>query len=466
MSFGGGTDATQMTIDVNKNGVNDNGAETMKSAYVVLDITDPERPPEVLAELSPPTLNLTTSFPQVVAVATPAVPGSLTPKSSTSPNSWYLVFGSGPTDLTSASSNQTARLFAYDLSQLAKGRGSITSTNTAPALVTGGQFSKGFVDTGEANTFVGDPLVADTNVNMRAETLYFGTVGDSTGNKGSLWRMTVGEQADPANWGTRLKLLDVGRPFLAQPSVTVDSQFRTWVIAGTGRLSVNADKLSTAQQTLFGFIDPNPDPKTKLDQTTVIPSKTLFDVSKTVVLTNGQVDEKGDKSVVDATFSTFQDKVITAGGWFRNYRSDPSATPPALAERSINRSSLIDGVLFNSAFTPSTELCTSEGTSRLFGLSFATGTALPTPVLGTEACPTGSSCPNASLPDPPMKSKDFVDLGAGLASTPSIHIGEQSVPGKVTVITQKSTGAIDTTNAQTLGGISNGEISWREFRNY
>ena len=62
------------------------------------------------------------------------------------------------------------------------------------------------------------------------------------------------------------------------------------------------------------------------------------------------------------------------------------------------------------------------------------------------------------------ESRPYVDLGAGLASTPSIHIGTQDVPGKVTVVTQKSTGAIDTTDATTQGGVANGEISWREFR--
>ena len=128
----------------------------------------------------------------------------------------------------------------------------------------------------------------------------------------------------------------------------------------------------------------------------------------------------------------------------------------------MNRSTLIDGVLFNTAFTPSTDLCTAEGFSILLGLAFNTGTALPTPIFGKTCATAGLG----TCPDSETESDPYVDLGTGLASTPSIHIGNQDIPGKVTVITQKSTGEIETTDATTLGGIANGEISWREYRTF
>lgn len=444
MRFGGASDGTAVSLDIDNNGTDD---ATMKSAYVILDVTDPEQPPQVLAELSPDTLNFTTSFPQVVVVGDPIEPGSASTVST--PNKWYLIFGSGPTELGSADSTQNARLFAYDLNALAAGRASLVTLDDA--RVTTGPFNGGFEEVNESNTFVGDPVVIDLDVDMQAEAIYFGTVGDAVADDGSLYRIAVGEEPDALNWGGAFKILDANQPFIAQPSVTVDEKFQTWVMAGTGRLYVNPDKSSTAKQTLYGFIDENP--ATGDNSSTLSPTiGSLIDTTKAIVFVNGDVDLDADGNV-DFTFDTLQTNVETAGGWRRDYRT----FSPDPAERSINRSTLIDGVLFNTAFTPSTDLCTSEGSSILLGLAFNTGTALPSPIFG-ESCP--------SCPDDESQSNRYVDLGAGLASTPSIHIGNQDIPGKVTVITQKSTGEIETTEATTLGGIANGEISWREYRTF
>lgn len=441
MRFGGGNDTTAISLDIDNDATTD---ATMKSALVILDITDPESPPEVLAELSPPGLNFTTSFPQVVIVGDPIEPGSVSTTSS--PNKWYLVFGSGPTELGTAESTQRGRLYAYDLGDLAAGRSGLTSLDQAK--VTSGPFAGGFAEVNENNTFIGDPVILDGDIDMVAESIYFGTVGDFNANDGSIWRIDLpandADAADPGNWSSLTQILNPNQPFVSQPSITLDKQFRTWVLAGTGRLYVNTDKTSTNQQTLYGFIDPATPP---------VNIAGLVNVTNAEVRTNGDVDIDDD-GTVDTTFEGLQAQVETAGGWKRNYTTNS----PDPSQRSINRSTLIDGVLFNTAFTPSTDLCSSEGTSILLGLAFDTGTALPSPIFGEipcAGCPTGVS-----------ESKPYVDLGAGLASTPSIHIGNQDIPGKVTVITQKSTGAIDTTEATTLGGIANGEISWREYRDF
>ena len=454
MRFGGGSDATNIGLNIDNNvttGEAITGIDArMKSALVIMDITDPEQPPEVLAELSPDKLNFTTSFPQVAIVGDPIEPGSASTVSN--PNKWFLIFGSGPTAMGPASSDKKAKLFAYDLSALASGRASLITLDGA--RVTTGPFTDGagFEEVNDNNTFVGDPVVIDLDVDMKTEAIYFGTVGDSDADDGSIWRIAIGEEPDPLNWGDAFKILNADQPFLSQPSVTVDEKFQTWVLAGTGRLYVNPDKTSISQQTLYGFIDKNP--ATGGNGSTLSPTiASLVDTANAEVRTNGDVDLDGDGGV-DFNFETLQDNVETAGGWKRNCRTfspDPS-------ERSINRSTLIDGVLFNTAFTPSTDLCTSEGSSILLGLAFNTGTALPNPIFGEipcAGCPTGVS-----------ESNPYVNLGAGLASSPSIHIGNQDIPGAVTVITQKSTGAITTTGATTLGGISNGEISWREYRTF
>jgi type IV pilus assembly protein PilY1 len=447
MRFGGASDATAIPLDIDDDGTDD---ASLKSALVVLDITNPELPPEVLAELSPADLNYTTSFPQVVVVGDPIEPGSGVTTSN--PNRWFLVFGSGPTNLADATSTQQGRVFAYDLEDLASGRSSLATIDGA--RITSGPFGTGagYAIVDENSTFIGDPVVVDLDVDMKAEAIYFGTVGDVDADDGSLWRISIGEESNPINWGSRFKLMDPNQPFISQPSVTIDRTFQTWVMAGTGRLYVNADKLTDSQQSLYGFIDPNPAVGDNGSVLTVDLGD-LIDVTAAEVRTNGDVDLDDDGDV-DMTFDGLANAVEDAGGWVRNY----AYNSPDPSERNVNRSTLIDGVLFNTAFTPSTDLCTSEGTSLLFGLAFNTGTALPNPIFGEipcAGCPTGVN-----------ESSPYVDLGAGLASTPSIHIGNQDIPGKVTVITQKSTGAIETTDATTLGGIANGEISWREYRAY
>ena len=97
-----------VTVDTAGNGLGSPNAaddKTLRSAYVMLDITDPEQPPTLMGEITNPGLGYTTSYPTVMAVAD---------KSGT-PNKWYLVFGTGPTALATVTSTQTARLLVYDL---------------------------------------------------------------------------------------------------------------------------------------------------------------------------------------------------------------------------------------------------------------------------------------------------------------------------------------------------------------
>ena len=443
MRFGGGSDDTALTLDVKGDG---HTLVKTKSAYVVMDITNPEKPPKVLAELTPPNLQFTTSFPQVAVFSDPL---------SGTPNAWYLVFGSGPSDLGTASyasgtsPTRYAQLFVYDLANL---------TSTSPATLAGLKQTFTLSDT---DVFIGDPAVSDFNLNEKAEAIYFGTVGkpsDTATNQGALYRLSLGENADPSTWVGPFKLLaNVNKPFVSQPTLSVDEKFDQWVFAGSGRLYVNQDKSTDNTQTLYGFMDPNP----PTNSAGTGPSTTLLtvdgskfqDVSNAVVLSNGDVYLNGTVSGAATTnFTGLQTQIASAGGWLYNY-ANPSTVQ---AERSINRATLLDQILFSTAYTPSLDLCAQEGTSRLLGLFYKTGTPVPSGVFGTQACP---SCPSGVT-----QSVGSISLGVGIASSPSIHIGTQTVPGKVTVITQGSTGAIGTTQGQTVGGIKNGEISWRQQR--
>ncbi|MEQ8493672.1 MAG: PilC/PilY family type IV pilus protein, partial [Gammaproteobacteria bacterium] len=230
MRLGGGTETNNVTLDTAGDGITvPPSADDVvtKSAYVVMDITDPEQPPKVIAEISPPGLGLTTSTPVVVPMSEPL------PSINASPaNKWYLMFGSGPDDLASVSASGTARLFAYDLEDLVDGNDGVVENGPFNADgITGNGI--GYADTGEANTFVGELTVAEQDVDMKSEVVYFGTVGDATGDRGSFWRMNVNEDDSPTAWDDPFKLLDVEQPFASRAVITIDERFRTWIIAGT-----------------------------------------------------------------------------------------------------------------------------------------------------------------------------------------------------------------------------------------
>jgi type IV pilus assembly protein PilY1 len=311
---------------------------------------------------------------------------------------------------------------------------------------------------------------------MKSEAIYFGTVGNATGNVGSLWRMTVAEKPDPADWGTPFKLLAANQPFQAQPSVTIDNHLRTWVIAGTGRALIAADKSSTSQQTLYGIIDPNPlIGSTAVSSATAVSVSGLTDVTNAHVRINGDVDLNGD-GAIDTTFNALSNTVVTTGGWKRNYQIFTSPNP---SERSPNRSTLFDGLILNAAFTPSLNQCTSQGTSRLYVLAFETGTPLPDANIGSQAAFCGTSCPVGTV----KEAVPYIDLGIGMASTPAIHFGPvasgdaaalngsvdssgttTATAGGGTVFDLTDTGQNNARNLKDRGGITDGEISWREYR--
>lgn len=452
MRFGGGSDNLGIVINGNNNTASTADDVKTKSAYVIMDVTNPEKPPKILAEISPPELQYTTSFPQVITVANPT--GS-------SPNKWYLVFGSGPSDRLTASFSSGAvpnqkfsKLFVYDLANL---------DQTTPATLNG--LARTFTLT-EPNVFVGDTVVADYDINMKADAMYFGTVGRAldtteTANtsirQGSLYRVSIGEDPTVSDWSEPFKILqNVNKPFVSQPAVTSDAKFQHWIMAGSGRLYVNADKAMDSTQTLYGFIDPYPieDPITKapFSPSSLQPppdGNTLIDVSQARVFSDNKVSLDGSVTA-NTKFADLVAQIETAGGWKRNYTN--KADEPA--ERSVNRVSLVGGALLSTAFTPSVQLCGSEGKSELLALVFNTGTAGG--FLGEQTC--------FGCPDGKTEKISHVDLGKGLASTPSVHLGNQDVPGRVTIITQSSTGAINATTATIGASIKNGEISWREYR--
>lgn len=112
-------------------------------------------------------------------------------------------------------------------------------------------------------------------------------------------------------------------------------------------------------------------------------------------------------------------------------------------------------VLFTTAYQPGLDLCTGEGSSRLYGLYYRTGTAFPSPsVLGTYT-------ETISGVDYEF-SRSFIDLGQGFATTPSIHTGAGNAGNEVSVFTQLSTGAVIRNEAETVFNVRSGMQAWNE----
>lgn len=408
MRFGGGS----ITVDTAADGLTSDATpadnRTFSSAYVIMDITNPEVEPKLLAEIQVPDGSFSTSYPTAVTVDTN--------------NKWFLLFGSGPTDLGSAESTGTAKLYAIDLDTM-----TLVRTD----------------DTGIANSFVGDPVAVDWDLNYKADDVYFGIVGGQVGNSGQIMRMDIDEDDDPANWSAPSSLINVSQPVVSSVTPAIDNNSQKWIFFGTGRFYVRGDQTSTATQSIYGI---------KEDGSSTVLAADLLNVS------TAQVETDGDLTTAVGANTTFNSLVndidVNYDGWYLNLPPIQGVAGVAPATRVINSSALAGGVLFTTAYQPGLDLCTGEGASRIYGLYYKTGTASPSPnVLGTEIDGNGNEV-----------AKSYLDLGVGFATTPSLHSGTKAGSDKVSVFTQLSTGSIVRTEASTLTNVRSGFKSWIEPR--
>ncbi len=444
MRLGGGA----MTIDTDDDGTYD---KTLQPAYVVMDITNPEKDPTVLAEITAPDLGYTTSYPTAFAVRDADNSGD---------NKWFLVFGSGPNDATKAIRDDgvNAGLYIYDLD--------------SKQFVTG--YNPKDLGETEDNSFVGDPVSVDWNLSFKADSLYFGTVGGTEVNPiGKMYKMAINKATGPGGWTDPKVLIDVGQPVTPTPTVAWDKKFNKWVFFGTGRMFVDGDQQSTSAQTIYGIRDPGGNTSVaKTDLVNVTDVKVYTDNYVSTTMTAPDTVNTGNSDGT-VTFKELEDYINTYDsaadgpdmqGWYKNMpygnRDADAADEPST--RSFSTSALMGDILFTSAYAPGDHICNAQGTSSLYGLYYLTGTASSDlEIFGLSSTdthgPAGDSQGKRIL--------DVVDLGEGLSSSPSIHIDDPENTegeGGVTVITQTGTGSIERRKADTSGSERSGEVSWRE----
>ncbi|MBV1714115.1 MAG: hypothetical protein KUA37_19290 [Desulfomicrobium sp.] len=438
-----------MEVDIDKTDGNTfNGGidRTVTSAYVIMDITDPESPPGVLAEISLPGQGFTTCVPAVMPMSSPNA-------KSLDTNKWYMVFGSGPADgagradrgkLMRESSDRPGKLFVLDLSALFTEKTIKTVDSTGLTSAKGYPFAFA-----EAGSFISDPVCVDLDVGSKngvgefsTDLVYFGTVaGDAASPAGKIYRLRTGNGA-PIGWETST-LVDMGEPLSAAPSVAVDETGSLWIYFGTGRFFNPDDILQTGPMGFYGIREPETNGVKNWD--TVFASH-LFDSSK-VAVTQGTCGEGeySDNCVgiiqMDEDSSTTRDwawltsTLNQAPGWKHTFS--------AAGERVLGQTAVLGGSVVFTSFTPAQEICAAGGTSRLWALYYKTGTPYFWPSL------------EHSIGNFPA----FIDLGPGLAAHPILHVSEKQA---VTAFTQLTSGALTGTEIDSAFPFKSGCLFWRK----
>ncbi|MGE7138322.1 pilus assembly protein [Luteibacter sp. NPDC031894] len=419
---------------------------TGESAYVVMDITNPEKAPRVLAELTFPGTR-TTSQPAMAVIRD--VPTG-------DPNQFYLAIGSGPTDAGRVGSSANLRVKIYNMKDLTAATPTVSPTT----------IDLGAGDDAGKKSFAGDLIASDFNLDGKAEAIYFGSVYDRGTNEfgGHFWKIAINGEPDVTKWGTAAgtgRMLNMGStdapdgmPVTIRPTLARNERGAPMAFFGTGRLFTTADKTTAGQQRIYGLIDTSlltsDDPQAKttvaLGNLVDVTNLNIFsDKSVTGVPTDSTLIPK-DTNTFDALSSVFDSP--TVAGWYRNLQVN--GTNPS--ERVVSAQALLGGLLLTTTYVPGTSICTGLGNAYLVASNYKTGTADP----GAAVFGTGTG----------GRINDATGLGQGLPAPPSLHAGSagESNNGskKVTACTQTSTGAIVCKDVATLKPVTSGETSWRE----
>ena len=410
--------------------------QIMRSAYIILDITNPESPPKVLAEINFDKLGYTTSYPAVIV---------MDPTDTTNANDWYLTLGTGPTELAGATSDQKARIYIIDLKELAQNQQLRDQSGT------------GIPDSFEAlddNALVGDLASVDLDLDYKTDVVYFGTSLKFTPDiEGKLRRLIINNDTNPNNWvgaGGKSLLYDAKKPITGAPTVARDRDQRIWVYFGTGRFLTRDDITYVEQQSYFGIKEPVDGNKdftwAKVDE------NALLDVSDIVVFEGGAVRCDSGGSLVDCAnipdllgngddFDDVESAVDNKDGWELDFAGS--------GERNLGQATMLGEILTFTTYIPDTDPCAFEGASNLYALYYKTGTAFAESIIGFG---------NRDLAGK-EEIKRQLSLGKGLTVTPNIHVGREE--GSKAYI-QTSTGAIEVVQQANPGVTKSGKASWRE----
>ncbi|UTF50236.1 PilC/PilY family type IV pilus protein [Desulfomicrobium sp. ZS1] len=397
--------------------------KTFGSSYFIFDITNPEKNPIFLGEITfdytkPYTFGFTVGAPTLV----PVKDSSYTAYMSDSPTDnvrWFLVFGTGP-ESTGGFSSNNARVVIVPLDQIVD-RDTTNNINgpreSFPLRITSdikpGTLNKttiGHQEIPKTNSFVSTDFASvDYNFDFFVDILYYG-VTEKDKNKpfiGSIHRLKVEDGADPSSWN-QMKLMDGVGPITGTPNIGFYEK-NVWVYFGTGKFWDISDKTDFSTQTLYGVMEPKKT-ESAYNFSNIDPGA-LVDVSDVEVVNDGlgtlnctstcsDIDKVSPKTVFG-----LRDYIVAnsnVDGWKRNLE---------YGERVIGQPTLFGGLVNFVAYTPNNDPCNYGGSSALYALYYLTGTAWIENIFGDE-----EDGANVTFRK---------ELGLGMGTTASLHIGSQ-----------------------------------------
>lgn len=375
------TGGAAYAVDADGNGSKE---RTLRSAVIVMDITNPEVAPRLLAEISLPDNTYTTATPDVVKIRTRGSDNNFNGSGAT--NQWYLALASGVTDTKRFISNQAPRLYLYNLS--ASSAISLTSSVTLTTALGA----------------VGGINARDWNGDFQDDYIYLGTVeGSVDAQAGRLLRVAV---QTGGTLGTPSSVVNVSnQAFAATPFTAVDKQGNYWVFAGTGRYYTDEDNLYPDKQNSYYAVK---ETLTASGITATAALSDLANLSGVSIKTDDSLTQAVSIAGKTASNRTDLEAAITAAkGWYFNF--------PSTRSRNYTATILVNNALVFNTYEPG-DACSPLGSSSQFKRDFLTG--MPGKRLSTTV----------STIDP------FRTIGVGAASDP--------VPGK-TPTSNTSLGAID-----------------------
>jgi len=459
--------------------------QTVRPAYLVFDITNPELEPVLLAEFSHEKLGMSLSTPTGVTVGQVGI---------TDPSTdWFMMLGSGPSSTPSGNeqvaSAQNAHLFLLNLKtmELQSGFGVNGVWDLGVASSTSSLSARDV-----ENSFVGDLVAADWDLDETTNAVYFGTsqgkdthdvngdpwpdldldgIPDSSDGffedwAGKLFRVRVepSSLATSHRWAIDV-MYDAGLPINARPGLSFDTNLNRWVNVGTGRYFNAADSVDDTNGMLFGVKEPrdSSDRSQFLADTAAITDDIDTISTLLVDVTDAEVTES--TGALNGTVSSpvalpsdtyeslremqmgYEEPTEYLNGWVKGVDlGDFRGT------RAMGSPVILGGVMTQTLYAPDQLACSVTGNSQLYALDRATGTARQ-----VHTFSAGDT----------VATNDVVDESAFIGVTPSmspgVHLGDSRADNESTMINQNSDLSLTSTIQENIEGINSKEASWREL---
>ncbi len=351
LRYGGGSYTVD---DYNLDGTVDAGSTTLSSAsYFAIDITNPGDP-QVLWEYSNDSyLGQSSNVPVVARVGDPDTAGD-----------WYVIFGSGPTNIQDGTSTQKASVFVLNLKT-----GAVEKIFGAGGTAIAGN---------PANGIMAGAAALDMNLDYQTNGIYIGQSYQSGSTwYGRMYRIFIDKPetelyAGPAFWkASSLASMKTNQPISGSPGLSSDHNNTPWVYWGTGRYLSSMDKVTTSTQAFYGVKDMMlSDGADALD----ITYSDLSDVTGVTVSEDLKV--KGSNDVSDG--KTF-DEMLTAmrgsattptNGWYLETIDIGGSNS---GERVIGKPVVFSKLVMFSSFKPDNDICGFGGNGRIYMVNYESG---------------------------------------------------------------------------------------------